>query len=209
MRALGEIPSQLPMNPTFAVLESFTWWARLTAAQQLFYGIGILAGIATIVMAILLLIGLDHHDMPDGHVDVHHGDGVSLFSTKPLTGFFLGFGWAGGIALDMEASVPIATVVGLGVGGVLMLTLAWLLKVIYAMRSDGTRQITDAIGVVATVYVSLPPSRATGGQVQVTVSGRLETLGALSVASRAIPSGEKVKVISVVDANTLLVEPLG
>lgn len=197
------------MNSPIALLESFTWWAGLTGAQQLFYGIGILAGVATLVMAVLLLIGLDHHDAPDGHVDASHGDGTSLFSTKPLTGFFLGFGWSGGIALDLGASVPVATAVGVGVGTVFMLTLAWLLKVIYSMRSDGTRQITNAVGAIATVYVSLPPSRATGGQVQVTVSGRLETVGALSVSSRAIPSGEKVKVISIVDTNTVLVEPLG
>lgn len=197
-----------PMHPPLALFEGFTWWAGLTGAQQLFYGIGIIAGIATLVMAVLLLIGFDHHDVPD-HVDIDHGGGTSLFSTKPLTGFFLGFGWAGGIALDMGASVTIATMIGVGVGAVLMLSLAWLLKTVFAMRSDGTRQINDAIGAIATVYVSLPPSRATGGQVQVTVSGRLETLGALSVSSRAIPSGEKVKVISVVDTHTVLVEPLG
>lgn len=196
------------MNPPIALLESFTWWAGLTGAQQLFYGIGILAGIATLVMAVLLLIGLDHHDVPDAHIDVDHGGGTSLFSTKPLTGFFLGFGWAGGIALDWGASVPVATAIGFATGVVLMLALAWVLRAVYSMRSDGTRQINNALGAIGTVYVSLPPSRATGGQVQVTVSGRLETLGALSVASRAIPSGEKVKVVGVVDTNTVLVEPL-
>jgi membrane protein implicated in regulation of membrane protease activity len=195
------------MHPQFALLESFVWWVRLTAAQQLFYGIGILAGLATLVMAGLALIGLDHHDVPD--VSVDHGGGTSLFSTKPLTGFFLGFGWGGGIALDLGVSVPVATLIGLGAGGILMVLLAWVIRAIYSMRSDGTRQLSNAVGAVGTVYISLPPSRATGGQIQVTVSGRLETLGALSVASRAIPSGEKVKVISIVDPNTVLVEPLG
>ena len=194
------------MHPILALLESFVWWIRLTPAQQLFYGIGIMAGLATLVMAGLALIGLDHHDVPD--VSVDHGGGTSLFSTKPLTGFFLGFGWGGGIAIDAGASVPVATVIGLGAGGILMLLLAWLIRAIYSLRSDGTRQLNNAVGAVGTVYVSLPPSRATGGQIQVTVSGRLETLGALSVSSRAIPSGEKVKVISIVDPNTVLVEPL-
>ena len=100
------------MHPILALLESFVWWIRLTPAQQLFYGIGIMAGLATLVMAGLALIGLDHHDVPD--VSVDHGGGTSLFSTKPLTGFFLGFGWGGGIAIDAGASVPVATVIGLG-----------------------------------------------------------------------------------------------
>ena len=41
-----------------------------------------------------------------------------------------------------------------------------------------------------------------------TVSELLETLAALNAALRAIPSGEKVKVVGVVDTNTVLVEPL-
>jgi membrane protein implicated in regulation of membrane protease activity len=194
------------MHPQFALLESFVWWVRLTAAQQLFYGIGILAGLATLVMAGLALIGLDHHDVPD--VSVDHGGGTSLFSTKPLTGFFLGFGWGGGIALDCGMSVPLATLIGLGVGAVLMFLFAWMIRAIYSIQSDGTRRINDAVGGVGTVYVTLPPARAVGGQIMVTVSGRLETLAALSVSNRALPSGEKVKVIGVVDTNTVLVEPL-
>lgn len=197
------------MHPSLAFLESFTWWARLSGAQQLFYGIGILAGIATVVMAVMAFIGLDHHDLPDGHVDLGHGGGGSLFSTKPLTGFFLGFGWGGGIALELGRSIWVATIIGLIAGAIIMVLLAWAIRVIYSMQSDGTRQISDAIGAIGTVYVSLPPSRASGGQIQVIVSGRLETLGALNVASRSIPSGEKVKVVSVVDTSTVLVEPLG
>ena len=89
-----------------------------------------------------------------------------------------------------------------------MLALAWLIRAIYSMRTDGTREINDAIGAVGTVYVTLPPSRAAGGQINVTVSGRLETLSALNAALRAVPSGEKVKVVGVIDTNTVLVEPL-
>ena len=192
------------MTPALAFLDSIVWWSQLTNAQQLFYGIGILAGIATVIMAVLGLIGLDHHDVDA----IDHGDGSSLFSTKPITGFFLGFGWAGGIALEAGASLFVATLIAVVVGAVLMLGLAWAIRAIYSMRSDGTRRIEDAVGAIGTVYVTLPPTRATGGQITVTVSGRLETVAALNGAARAIPSGEKVKVISVVDPSTVLVEPL-
>ena len=198
------------MTPHIALFESITWWARLTTAQQVFYGIGIIAGILTLIMAVLALFGLGHHD-----VDVagaHAGDhmeGSSLFSTKPLTGFFLAFGWIGGIALEAGASLTKATLLAFGSGTVVMLGLAWVIRTLYSMRSDGTRQINDAIGAIGTVYVTLPPARASGGQVNVTVSGRLETLPALNAALRSIPSGEKVKVVGVIDTNTVLVEPLG
>jgi membrane protein implicated in regulation of membrane protease activity len=160
----------------------------------------------TLIMAILGFVGLDHHDVDVGGVD--HGGGSSLFSTKPITGFFLGFGWAGGIALDRGASLMMATAIAFGVGVAFMLVLAWVIRTVYSLRTDGTRQIKNAVGAVGTVYVTLPPSRGTGGQVIVTVSGRQETLDALNAASRSLPSGEKVKVVAVVDASTLLVEPL-
>ena len=196
------------MTPPIALFESFTWWARLTNAQQFFYGIGIVAGILTLFMALLALFGLGDHDADVGAAAGDHMEGSSLFSTKPLTGFFLGFGWSGGIALEAGLSLGGATAIAFGTGTVLMLALAWVIRAMYSLRNDGTRQINDAIGAIGTVYVTLPPGRAGGGQINVTVSGRLETLAALNAALRAIPSGEKVKVVGVVDTNTVLVEPL-
>lgn len=197
------------MSPHFALFESFTWWARLSTAQQVFFGIGIVAGVVTLIMAGLALLGLDHHDADiSGSVGVGDMEGSSLFSTKPLTGFFLAFGWVGGIALNFGLSLMLATIIAFVSGTVVMLALAWLIRLMYSMRTDGTRRINDAIGAIGTVYVTLPAARATGGQINVIVSGRLETLAALNAALRAIPSGEKVKVVGVIDTNTVLVEPL-
>lgn len=194
------------MTQQLALFDSIRWWAHLSTAQQIFYAIGIVAGAVTLIMALLGLIGIDHHDVDVSGVD--HGGGSSLFSTKPITGFFLGFGWGGGIALEGGLSLGVAMLIALAAGTVLMVVIAWLIRTIYSLRTDGTRQIKDAIGAVGTVYVTLPPNRAMGGQVSVTVSGRLETVGALNLATRTVASGEKVKVVGVVDASTLLVEPL-
>lgn len=194
------------MTPCFALFEGLTWWVRLTTAQQFFYGIGIVAGLVTLLMALLALVGLEHHGGDLGGGD--HLDGSSLLSVKPITGFFLGFGWGGGIALDRGLSLAAATLIAFVCGSVLMVGLAWLIRAIYSMRTDGTRRINDAIGAIGTVYVALPASRAAGGQINVTVGGRLETLSALNAALRSVPSGEKVKVVGVVDTNTVLVEPL-
>jgi membrane protein implicated in regulation of membrane protease activity len=195
------------MHPFVALFDSMRWWLDLPTAQQFFYGIGIAAGLVTLIMVVLGLFGLGGHDVDATVAD--HFEGSSLLSVKPLTGFFLGFGWAGGIALDAGLSLPMASLVAIGSGGALMLLIAWMIHVIYSMRSDGTRRINDAIGAIGTVYVTLPASRAAGGQISVTVSGRLETIPALNAALRPIPSGEKVKVVGVIDTNTVLVEPLG
>ena len=195
------------MQFPLALFDSLRWWSELTNAQQLFYGIGIVAGVATVIQAVLGMFGMGHHDTPDlGHVDAGHDGGI--FSVKPLTGFFLGFGWSGGIALEMGASLAVALAVGGGTGTAIMLMIVWMIRAIYALRSDGTRRIADAVGEVATVYVTLPPARAAGGQISVTVSGRKETLAALNTAEQPVASGEKVRVVGVVDSQTVLVEPL-
>lgn len=83
-----------------------------------------------------------------------------------------------------------------------------MFRAIYSLKSDGTSRIDDAVGAVGTVYVTIPPARASGGQVMVPFSGRLQTLAAISAAGKPIPSGEKVKVLSVVDTHTVQVEAL-
>lgn len=185
------------------------WWNELTLAKQLFFGIGLLAGFLSLLLAVLAIIGMEHHDVADaaGSADLGHGGG-GLFSIKPLTGFFLGFGWAGGIAMDMGYSLVVALVIGLAAGVALMGIVVMMFRAIYAMKSDGTVQVQRAVGAIGTVYVTVPPRKAGGGQVVVNFSGRQETFAALSGAESPLASGEKVRVVSLVDGRTVLVEAL-
>lgn len=186
-----------------------TWWNSLSLAEHLFYGIGLLAGLVSIVLAGLSFVGMEHHDMLDGveAAGVDHGGG-GIISVKPLTGFFLGFGWAGGIALDSGFSLGVAVLIALAAGSLLMAVIVVMIRAIFSLRSDGTVQIAQAVGAVGTVYVTVPARKAAGGQVTVSFSGRQETLAALSAAEHPLASGEKVKVVGLVDSRTVLVEAL-
>jgi hypothetical protein len=184
------------------------WWEALSLARQFFYGIGLVAGFFSVVLAVMAVIGLEHHDAVDAvGADLDHGGG-GVFSIKPLTGFFLGFGWAGGLAMDFGLGLPVALLCATAAGGAIMGLIVLMFRGILAMRSDGTMRIADCIGAVGTVYITLPASKATGGQVTVNFRGRQETFAALNAAARTLPSGEKVKVLAVVDGATVLVEPL-
>jgi hypothetical protein len=184
------------------------WWEALTLARQFFYGIGLVAGFFSVVLAVMAVIGLEHHDAVDAvGADLDHGGG-GIFSIKPLTGFFLGFGWAGGLAMDGGLSLPLALLCATGAGGAMMGLIVLMFRGILAMRSDGTMRIADSIGAVGTVYITLPASKASGGQVTVNFRNRQETFAALNTANRPVPSGEKIKILAVVDGATVLVEPL-
>lgn len=190
------------------LIDQFTsWWDGLGAARQVFYGIGIVAGLVSLVLAVMSFIGLEGHDAADA-ADAVDAGGEGIFSLKALVGFFLGFGWAGGIAIDAGLKLLAALGVAVVAGGLFMAGIITMIRLIQSMRSDGTMKIDRAVGAVGTVYVTVPAQRATGGQVTVNFSGRQETFHALSSAATPIPSGEKVKVTAIIDGRTVQVEPL-
>jgi hypothetical protein len=183
----------------FAVLEQFSsWWESQALARQVFLAIAILASLATVLMLILSLIGADHHDGLDA-------DG-SFFSVKPITGFFLGFGWAGAIALSEGGSVLVGTLAGIATGGLMMAATYGLFRMLLRLKTDGTVRFADAVGAIGTVYLTIPPAGQTGGQINVTFGNRNETVAALQKGDAAIPAGEKVRVTGLVDRATLIVE---
>jgi membrane protein implicated in regulation of membrane protease activity len=182
------------------------WWDSLTTAKQLFYGIGLAAGAMSLVLAVLAVLGLDHDDAIDAVGAGHDSDGI--VSLKSITGFFLGFGLAGGMALDAGLSLIVAMLIACAAGAVVVGVMVAMYRAIRSMKSDGTMRVSDAVGAIGTVYITVPPQKAQGGQVVVNFSGRQETFAALSAAEHAIASGEKVRVISIVDTRTVMVEPL-
>jgi hypothetical protein len=195
---------------TLALIDQLTgWWNELNLAKQLFYGIALTAGLVSLVLMVLAIFGMEHDDAVDAIAAGGIGhDAGGMFSVKPLTGFFLGFGWIGGFAMDRGAAIWLAVVLGCLAGGGMMAVILFMFRAILAMRSDGTARIEDAVGAVGTVYVSLPATKGGGGQVTVTFRGRQETYSALQAGEKPIPSGEKVKVVSLIDSRTVLVEPL-
>ncbi|MDX2187189.1 MAG: hypothetical protein SFV32_09670 [Opitutaceae bacterium] len=197
------------MHPSFALISAATsWWESLNLAQQLFYGIGLVAGFIALILVIMAAIGMEHDEAFDALSAGDTTDSGGIFSVKPLTGFFLGFGWAGGMAMDQGAGVPLAIGTGVVAGGIMMAIIIVLFRAILSMKSDGTLQIQNAVGSAGTVYVTVPPLRAGGGQVTISLQGRQETYEALTESASALPSGTKIRVTAVVAPRTLQVEPL-
>lgn len=198
------------MTTTLAFIDQVGgWWNSLGLAQQFFYGLGLVAGLLAVILTVLSLIGMEHHDAIDAvdSAGLDHGGG-GIFSIKPLTGFFLGFGWAGGIAMDNGASLGLALAIAVVAGVALMGLIVVMIRGILSLRSDGTVQIEQALGAVGTVYVTVPGAKGAGGQVVVNFSGRQETLAALTAGAAPIASGEKIKVVALIDSRTVLVEAL-
>ncbi|CAN5765783.1 hypothetical protein BH09VER1_BH09VER1_51160 [soil metagenome] len=183
-----------------------TWWAALNLPLQLFYAIGVVAGLVLLVEVILTSFGMDHHNIVDTNFD--HPDGFGLLSVRTVTGFFFGFGWSGVIAIKSGASLPWAIVIAVGVGLVFFLCIMGLLRALYSLRASGTLDYKNAIGQTGTIYVTTPANFAGPGQIEVLIQGRLQMISCMTRNTSPLPPQTKVKVTALVDQGTLEVEPL-
>lgn len=181
------------------------WWGELSFAKQIFYGIAIFAAFLVIVMAVVSMFGVGD----DVEVDADAGDsGGGMFSIKPIIGFLFAFGWAGGAALSSGLTILVASVIALAAGLIVMFAIAAVLRASQRLKVDGSLKKEDAIGKIATVYVTIPPAKQSGGQVIVPLDGRTITLAALQKGAEPVPADAKVRVLELIDPNTVLIETL-
>ncbi|MDA2926451.1 hypothetical protein MYX78_04335 [Acidobacteria bacterium AH-259-G07] len=181
------------------------WYANLTFTLMIFYSIAIVASLILMIQVLLMLIGVGD----DLDVDLDHTNGLGILSLRSVTGFFGGFGWTGVIALENGSSPFVATASGAIVGGVLMLSVAYLMRMLYSLRESGTIDYQHAIGQVGTVYLPIPPNQSGPGKIRVMIQGRLKVVTAYTKFAQKIASQKKVKVLELLDARTVIVEPLG
>lgn len=183
-----------------------SWWDALNLELRVFYGIGVIALLVLLLqLALSVFGGMDDHDF-DHSGD--HSSGLSFFSIRGVTAFFVGFGWSGVIALKAEWGLVAAIAVGLVVGLALMLGIFLLMTSMLRLQSNGSLDFANAIGMVGTVYVTIPAKQKAGGQVEVLFQGRLTMADALSRGEESLSPGTKVTVVEKIGHATLVVEPL-
>ncbi len=182
------------------------WWSSLGTALQVFYTIAITTSAVMAMQLALMLFGMDGDSDFDVD-DVDHGGG-GVLSLRTVTAFFVGFGWTGVVALESGWRLLPSVVVSTAVGGVFMGGVLVLMRTLYGMRYSGTLDYSNAVGVVGSVYVKVPAAMAGSGQVEVLVQGQIRMAQAFTRAGRALGPGERVRVIELMAANTLVVEPL-
>jgi hypothetical protein len=184
-----------------------SWWEALNFNLQIFYGIAIVSLIfLTFQMITTFVFGMDD---PSGGVDIpDHDSGMSIFSIRGITAFFTGFGWTGVICTKSGMNLIPSVAIAFIVGSSLMLLLYLMMRSLMRLQSSGTLDYANAIGQIATVYLTISPVQRPGGQVEVMIQGRLVTAEALQKGDQPLSPGMKVKIVDKIGSTTLLVEPL-
>lgn len=158
-----------------------------------------IAWVATLLAALMFVISFFTDFDGGGDVDAG-GDGAEtgMFSFRAIVGFFLGLGWGGYLSLQAGAPVSLACAAGCGLGVVMFIVVAMLIRVIYSLRSDGNIAPESLVGLSGTVYVTIPPRGESGGQVQISHPNQLLTVAAVQLGDEPLPAQTSVTVVSAV-----------
>ena len=151
---------------------------------------------------------VDLHDV-DGHGIEDHGHGTSWFlgvlSIRTITAALAFFGLVG-IATSESLPPYSGFLLAVAAGGCAMVLMAWLMRSLHRLKSEGNVQIENAVGQMATVYLTVPGSKSGAGKITVKVQDRTMEYQAMT-AGDALPTGTPVMIVGVMAPDMLEVAP--
>ena len=190
-------------------LELFWDWSNLVALGGDAVTYSAMALVGTVLFLLRLALAMFGDVLGDFEIDADTGTDASftLFSLLSVMAFIMGTGWMGlACRFDWGLSRPVSVVIAVGFGALMMFLAAGLMYVTRSLNRTVTYDLQTAVGKTARVYMAIPARDAGQGQVQVTVSGRLMTLDAVSDGP-ALDAFTDVLVVDVRDDQTLIVAP--
>jgi len=207
-------------------------WNSLDVFSQIFYCIAIPATVLLLIQTIMMFIGFGEEgsdsdglfdtDGADGaDVDLDDGifgsntvtemnddfglEGLRIFTVRGLIAFFVVFGWVGVVMRSSGANIALTVIVAAFCGFAMMVALAYLMKAVMSLRSDGNADNRNAIGTSGKVQLTIPPSRSGEGKVHIMLQGTYVERNAVTDSDVAIPTGAEVVVTGVSGQTDLIV----
>ena len=193
-----------------------TWWADLSPVMRILWGITLTASLIFIIQSVMTFLGADADSNFDVDVDTSMDGsdlsniegGSNLYTFRNFVNFFLGFGWTAILLQGSVKSTALLVVIAVIVGIALVAGVMYLFKWLSTMQQSGNINVYKAaVGCQGTCYLRIPAERSGEGKVQITIQGAVREYDAVTDGDE-IKTGTSVKVLEVIDANTLLVEGL-
>ena len=184
--------------------------------QSLFLYTAIAGGAVLGLQLILVFLGGGDDGLGESHGDAsnHHsadGDGhhssslwfFEMVSLRTLAAAAMFFGLVGLTAQSYDAPPKVALLAAGAAGFAAMYSVYWMFTQLFKLESSGNQDITNALGLPATVYLRIPARNEGRGKVQLTMQNRIVEYLAITDDPEPIPSGENVWVTEVVNGDTL------
>jgi len=180
------------------------WFSNLEFIPKLYWIIAFIGSLIFILVIIMTFMGGDADEIDDADGDT--GIGFQFITFKNLVGFFTILGWSGIACLDAGLSTPIAIVVSVICGLVMMTIMASMFYFMGKLADSGTLNYKNAIDSVGEVYLTIGANRSSMGKVSVSVQGTMRELEALTDAFTDLKSGTIIKVVDVTSNGILIVD---
>lgn len=197
------------------------WWEGISTLNKVFVCSAIVFTLLFIWQLIMTLWGVDSHG--DGHFgdaashsgleapthgEIHEfgGDAFTLLSTRSIFAFCTLFSWAGSIYLATGTSLLLTLIYSFIWGALAMVGVSLILHFLLRMQEQGNVSVAWALGDKGTVYINIPADGT--GKVRLLIKGIMRMVNARSANGAPIMAGARVKVVGVVDQNTLEVVEL-
>ena len=195
-----------------------TWWASLSLAMKILWGVTLTASLIFVIQSILTFIGADSGDGGidtdvDTGFDSEDADaavegGTNLYTFRNFVNFFLGFGWSAILLQDSIHSIPLLIVVSVVIGVALVALVMYLFKWLSGMQQSGNINLYKAaVGCTGTVYLTIPGERAGEGKVQIAINGSVREYNAVT-DGETLKTNTPIRVVEVLGPENVLVEPL-
>lgn len=182
-----------------------SWWAQLEGTAQFFWALALFSSVIFILIFIVSLLGFDS----DTEIDIESGTGgdFPIFSVKSITAFLTFFSWTGVLLLQEGKSLWQILPYSFIAGFIAMAVVIILVKQFNKFSESGTADVLDLIFEKGEVYLPIPSEKKGSGKVHIVLNNSLRELNAVTEGPD-IATGEKVKIIEILNEDTLLVEKI-
>lgn len=153
-------------------------------------------------------VDLDGDGVPNDLEDSPHAAaaGLHILTLRGIIAFLTLFGW-GSLWLCQLIPPFWALFLGVQMGILGMVGIAFVVREAVKLQYDGTLDIRNAVGQPGTVYLTIPPSQAGAGKVNVLVQDQLREFEAFTNSAVPLPTGAEIVVTGLLRQDVLLVAP--
>ena len=195
------------------LLSFSSWWQAMELIEKIFWCVALPASVIFVIQIFLTFFGGDIDEIEadgdaDAAIDDDSGIGFQFITLKNLVAFFTIFGWTGIACLDGGYGVGKTVIISTIAGIIMMTIMASIVFFMGKLTDNGTLKMSNAVGKVGNVYLTIPPERTGLGKVQIKVQG-FRTLDAMTDSKKEIKTGAVIEVTEVISDEILLVKPSG
>jgi serine/threonine protein kinase len=151
----------------------------------------------------------DSHDSHDSHEGTHESHAAwyaGMFTFRTLVAALTFYGLAGRAAAATGMHPAQTVGVALAAGGAALFLVAWMVRSLYQLRSEGTVRSSRAIGKIGSVYLPIPAAKAGLGKIHLKLQNRTVEYQAVT-SQAALPVGAEVMVVAIISSDTVEVIP--